>query len=148
MKLLNYKTDLGFSAGIKTDKGVLPVRGLADAYGINNLPVVMEDIVRGGNEAVASIQSLWDRAKQDGSKLTFLPDTDLTYGPCVPRPGKVICVGLNYREHAVETGSPIPEFPVLFSKFDNAIAAHEQTIHLPIDSTQMDYEAELVIVIR
>jgi 2-keto-4-pentenoate hydratase/2-oxohepta-3-ene-1,7-dioic acid hydratase in catechol pathway len=57
-------------------------------------------------------------------------------------------VGLNYRRHAEETRNPIPTTPILFGKFNNALAAHESTIELPVlQSRQFDYEAELVIVI-
>jgi 2,4-didehydro-3-deoxy-L-rhamnonate hydrolase len=65
----------------------------------------------------------------------------------VPRPGKVICVGLNYRDHAEETGQAIPEEPVLFAKFANSVLAPEATIDVPALVEQPDYEAELGVVI-
>lgn len=65
----------------------------------------------------------------------------------VPDPQKVVCVGLNYRDHAAESGMAIPREPVLFSKFPSALVGPGEPIVLPNVSTKVDYEAELVIVI-
>jgi 2-keto-4-pentenoate hydratase/2-oxohepta-3-ene-1,7-dioic acid hydratase in catechol pathway len=65
----------------------------------------------------------------------------------VPPPEKVICIGLNYRDHAIETGADIPTEPVVFSKFNTAIIADGESIVLPKVAHQVDYEAELVVVI-
>ncbi len=62
-------------------------------------------------------------------------------------PGKVICIGLNYRDHAEESGMAIPEEPVCFSKFSHAVVGPDAEIVLPSASKQVDYEAELVVVI-
>ena len=65
----------------------------------------------------------------------------------VPDPGKIVCLGLNYRDHAEESGMAIPEEPVLFSKFPSAVVGPGATIELPSVSTQVDYEADLVWVV-
>ena len=65
----------------------------------------------------------------------------------VPRPGKIICVGLNYRDHAAESNMPIPERPVLFSKFSTCVIAPGEPVVIPVTSSQVDYEAELAVVI-
>lgn len=65
----------------------------------------------------------------------------------VPRPGKVICIGLNYRDHAEESGMAIPTSPIIFSKFVTCIAAPGSPIILPEGSEQVDYEAEFAFVI-
>ncbi|HEX6986802.1 MAG TPA: fumarylacetoacetate hydrolase family protein [Planctomycetaceae bacterium] len=65
----------------------------------------------------------------------------------IPRPGKVICIGLNYRDHAAETGAEIPTEPVVFSKFATAVVGPGDEIVLPPAAKQVDYEAELVVVI-
>ena len=64
----------------------------------------------------------------------------------MPNPGKIVCVGLNYRKHAEETGAAIPESPVLFSKFTNTVAAAKEEIPLSDAATQYDYEVELAVV--
>ncbi|MGW4844400.1 fumarylacetoacetate hydrolase family protein [Nocardia brasiliensis] len=69
------------------------------------------------------------------------------YAPVVPRPGKIICVGLNYRTHITEMGRAIPEYPTLFAKFPEALVGAHDDIVLPAASTAMDWEAELAVVI-
>ena len=68
-------------------------------------------------------------------------------GPPVPRPSKVLCIGLNYRDHAIESGLPIPERPLLFSKLPTCVIGPDDPIVLPEGSEQVDYEAELGVVI-
>jgi 2,4-diketo-3-deoxy-L-fuconate hydrolase len=65
----------------------------------------------------------------------------------VPRPGKLICIGLNYRDHAAESNMPIPERPVIFSKFSTCVIAPGEPVVIPSTSQQVDYEAELAVVI-
>ena len=65
----------------------------------------------------------------------------------VPRPGKVFGVGLNYRDHAAESGQPIPETPILFPKFANSVIGPGAPIVIPPETAQPDYEAELGVVI-
>jgi 2-keto-4-pentenoate hydratase/2-oxohepta-3-ene-1,7-dioic acid hydratase in catechol pathway len=65
----------------------------------------------------------------------------------VPRPGKIVCVGLNYRDHAKETGQAIPTEPVLFSKFANSVVGPGADVVVPPEAEQVDYEAELAVVI-
>lgn len=65
----------------------------------------------------------------------------------ISQPGKIICIGLNYRDHALETNSPIPSEPVCFGKFGNTIIGPEAEIRVPAVCQEVDYEAELVVVI-
>lgn len=65
----------------------------------------------------------------------------------VPRPGKLICIGLNYRDHAAESNMAIPERPVVFSKFVTAVIAPGEAVIIPATSKQVDYEAELAVII-
>lgn len=67
--------------------------------------------------------------------------------PPVPKPNKILCIGLNYRDHAIEGNRPIPPEPVLFGKFPNTLIAHGEPIVIPKVAEKVDYEAELVIVI-
>src|SRR5699024_11382270 len=60
---------------------------------------------------------------------------------------KIICVGLNYQKHADESDMPAPEHPILFSKYKNSLSGHEEKVAIPREATQVDYEAELAIVI-
>ena len=65
----------------------------------------------------------------------------------VPRPSKIICIGLNYLDHVKESGAEIPKSPLIFSKFNTCVAASEDPILLPTGSEQVDFEAELAVVI-
>ncbi len=65
----------------------------------------------------------------------------------MPDPRKIICIGLNYRDHAAESGVPVPPEPILFSKYPTTLIGHLDRIVLPRVSQEVDYEAELVIVI-
>jgi 2-keto-4-pentenoate hydratase/2-oxohepta-3-ene-1,7-dioic acid hydratase in catechol pathway len=78
-------------------------------------------------------------------RVVALEDARLT-AP-VPRPGKLICIGLNYRDHALEQGAPVPESPIVFSKFTTSIIGPEDQVVVPAACTQPDYEAELAVVI-
>ena len=74
-------------------------------------------------------------------------DVSLTFLPPVAKPPKIICLGLNYRDHAEEAGLGIPEFPVLFGRFASSLIGHGAPIILPKVSEQLDWEAELVVVL-
>ena len=77
----------------------------------------------------------------------LVPRQDAYWFAPVPRPGKIICIGLNYRDHAAESNMAIPEKPVIFSKFSSAVVAPGEPVVLPSTSRQVDYEAELAVVI-
>jgi acylpyruvate hydrolase len=73
--------------------------------------------------------------------------SDAVLLPPIPRPGKIICLGLNYSDHAAEAGMDLPVAPELFAKFANSLIGHEMPIKLPKVSEQVDYEAEMAFVI-
>jgi len=95
------------------------------------------------DEVERNIKAL-DQAKEKG---WLVPSRDAYWFAPVPRPGKVICIGLNYRDHAAESNMPLPEKPVVFSKFSTAVIAPGEPVVLPAGSKQVDYEAELAVVI-
>jgi 2-keto-4-pentenoate hydratase/2-oxohepta-3-ene-1,7-dioic acid hydratase in catechol pathway len=65
----------------------------------------------------------------------------------VPRPGKIVCIGLNYRDHAAESGLAVPEQPVIFSKFSSCVIAPGEPVVIPTTSEKVDFEAELAVVV-
>jgi acylpyruvate hydrolase len=73
--------------------------------------------------------------------------TAVEYAPVIPEPGKVFCVGLNYRNHILEMGRDLPQYPTLFTKFADALIGAGDDIVLPPESTAVDWEAELAIVV-
>jgi len=75
------------------------------------------------------------------------PVDTLDYAPLVPRPEKIVCVGLNYRTHIQEMGRELPEYPTLFAKYARALVGAHDPVALPAGSEQVDWEAELGVVI-
>ncbi|ORW41759.1 2-hydroxyhepta-2,4-diene-1,7-dioate isomerase [Mycobacterium paraense] len=84
-------------------------------------------------------------AERDESAATEISDVVLR--PIVPNPTKVFCVGLNYRDHVLETKRELPSYPVLFPKYASSLIGARDDIVLPSESTQVDYEGEMAIVI-
>jgi acylpyruvate hydrolase len=76
-----------------------------------------------------------------------VPLDEVTLRAVVPRPAKIVCVGLNYLNHVGETGREIPEYPVLFTKFAETLTGPGDPIAVPPESSQVDYEGELAVVI-
>lgn len=77
----------------------------------------------------------------------ILPRAQVQLAAPVPRPGKVICIGLNYRDHARESGAELPKQPVVFSKFPTSVVGPEAPVVIPPGCAKADYEAELAFVI-
>lgn len=77
----------------------------------------------------------------------IFPVSDINILPPIPSPEKIICVGLNYIDHCRETGMEPPASPVIFSKYANAIVGHNDTVEIPVNSNEVDFEAELAVVI-
>lgn len=150
MILLAFRTPQGPRLGVKRPAGVLHVEQARQALmpGDASVPVTVEDVLAGGPAALAALERLVERAEAAGRGAPWwLEEPGLRYAPCVPRPPKIVCIGLNYRRHAEEAGARVPEVPVLFSKFGNSVAACGDVIPMPPDDERMDYEAELTLVI-
>jgi 2-keto-4-pentenoate hydratase/2-oxohepta-3-ene-1,7-dioic acid hydratase in catechol pathway len=136
MRLLTFQDQSGHSrAGVLVQGNVLSLEGA----GFSDLISVLA----GGAEALAKIENWIYQPPPEA----LLPWGSVTLLAPIPRPPKFICVGLNYRDHAIESGLPIPEIPVIFSKFSNTVIGPGAPIVLPKNSTKPDYEAELAFVI-
>jgi 2-keto-4-pentenoate hydratase/2-oxohepta-3-ene-1,7-dioic acid hydratase in catechol pathway len=83
----------------------------------------------------------------NSGELPVVDRDEITLEAPIPKPGKIICIGLNYRNHAIESGMEIPKSPIIFSKFLTSVAAPEAPILIPNGSEKTDYEAELAFVI-
>jgi 2-keto-4-pentenoate hydratase/2-oxohepta-3-ene-1,7-dioic acid hydratase in catechol pathway len=106
-------------------------------------PVTISDVFDGKGD-LAGLHRLVEKTKD----THFVAIDKAAFGPCVTHPEKIICVGLNYRKHAAETGNPVPKAPILFNKFNTALNHHGGVIGVSEEDAQkFDYEAELVIVI-
>jgi 2-keto-4-pentenoate hydratase/2-oxohepta-3-ene-1,7-dioic acid hydratase in catechol pathway len=147
VKLLNFVSEGQIRLGIATDFGVLDVAAVAARFQAADVPGDTRDVIRGGTAALATLRRLVQMAEDVREDGLFLPEKDLKFAPCVTNPGKIICIGLNYRRHAEETNTPVPEYPVVFFKFNNALNGHGNPVMLPPASSKVDYEAELAMVI-
>lgn len=78
---------------------------------------------------------------------SYLDSRAFRYAPAVGNPGKIVCIGLNYRSHIVETEKKIPDYPVLFSKYSNSLAGHLENIKIGEPEIKVDYEGELGVII-
>jgi len=126
MKLATVRTQAG-TAAVRVDGNDAVEIGLPDVGTLLHEP---------------DWRALAERA--DGARHRF---DSLDYAPLVPRPNKIVCVGLNYRSHILEMGRELPSYPTLFAKFAlTLIGAHDQ-ITLPVVSQEMDWEAELAVVV-
>ena len=141
MTFVTIKRGHDLSLGIKTDRGILDVKR-AEAQWKQKAPTTIDEVFqRGGGQA---LQRLVDKAQAGG---VFLAEDKIEYGPCVTNPEKIVCIGLNYRKHAAETGNPVPKAPILFNKYNTALNGHRGVIRVSKEAAeQFDYEAELVIV--
>lgn len=140
MKLLTFIKEGKQALGIKTDAGIVD----AERVGLDQ---DVMDVIAAGAEKLAEMKRRIDGLPVSSSADWLLEESSLEWGPCVTKPRKIICVGLNYRKHAEETNAPIPQYPILFNKFDNTLTGHKQPIAVPRVTKQLDYEAELAVVI-
>jgi 2-keto-4-pentenoate hydratase/2-oxohepta-3-ene-1,7-dioic acid hydratase in catechol pathway len=140
MKLLSYYVNDEIKLGIKTDDGIIDVQAVSEKTGLNPPKTVLEAI-NGGANAVDVLNQIIESSNER------INEEQIQYAPPITNPGKIICVGANYRKHAKESGLDIPTEPIYFSKFTNSLAGHGEKIELPNIVEQADYEVELVIVI-
>jgi len=142
MRFLNFHKDGEFKLGLKTQESVLDVEKASSMLGME-LPCTYDTVVNRSMGGFPQLDSLIEEALEIPE--CCLDENSLKVGPAVINPHKVICVGLNYREHAAEAGMDIPNEPVLFNKFNNSIAAPGQDIDIT-GLVRVDYEAELAFV--
>jgi acylpyruvate hydrolase len=163
MKLVTYSWKGNVALGALSDGRVVDLRrahaaalrhrGDGDELAVADLrvPGDLLGLLRGGEASMAAARRALRFAEGQGTTsraegLCYrLGDVELL-GP-VQRPGKVVCVGLNYRSHLAEIGDPTPEYPIPFHKAATSIIGHGQSIVLPRVSRQVDYEGELAVVI-
>ena len=146
LTLLSIRRGTEYRLGVKNENGVLDVVEAAKMLRMH-APATIDELLQ--NEDGPSLNALVDAAmKLKAAQKALLKEETIEFGPVVTRPEKIICVGLNYRQHAIEIGAPIPKQPVLFNKFNTTLNHHNGTIKLPVEfATKFDYEVELVMAI-
>ena len=136
MKLVQFWKDGKTSLGIETEQGIVDVAGEARRRGIP-APETMLEAIQLGEAGLELLKQL----AEDAQCYAEAPAA-----PVVTGCDKILCIGLNYRQHARECNLPLPEAPVLFNKFSNALAADGDSVCLMPEYREYDYEAELVAV--
>jgi len=133
MRLASFRTAQGASYGAVTNQGIVDLgRRLGNRY--SDLRALLE---RSGLE---------EARKAAGSSADY-KESEVTWLPVIPNPGKIVCVGLNYEEHRQETGRDKTEQPALFLRLAESQVGHKQPILRPRESKNLDYEAEIALVI-
>lgn len=136
MKIIYYKQNGQFVPGIVTDKGVIDINKYIKGKQLTDTPLTISEL--------AKLEEIYKEALNGDH---FLNIDDLVIGPCVPKPSKIICIGLNYRKHALESGMAIPTVPVVFTKYSNTLVNYGNDIPLGNEGVEFDYEVELGVVI-
>ena len=107
------------------------------------LPTDMLAFLAGGADA----KTLAEKAVASAQPSAVIQQSAVTLQAPLPRPGKILCIGLNYRDHAAESNQPIPQYPTVFAKYNNTIIGPGAAIVLPTVTEKVDYEAEFAFVI-
>ena len=133
MRLASFRTAQGASYGAVTDQGIVDLgRRLGNRY--SDLRALLE---RNGLE----------EARKAAGAAADYKESEVSWLPLIPNPGKIVCVGLNYEEHRQETGRDKTEQPALFLRLAESQVGHKQPILRPRESKNLDYEAEIAVVI-
>jgi 2-keto-4-pentenoate hydratase/2-oxohepta-3-ene-1,7-dioic acid hydratase in catechol pathway len=146
MTLLSIRSEHGDTLGIKTDHGILDVRRASLSLHLP-APLTLDELLQAGGAAELSHLLAAVKSSRHADTL-YLDEAQITHGRLFSEPGKIVCIGLNYREHADEAGEKVPAVPILFNKYNNALTNHGATIRLPTEvASKFDYEVELLVVI-
>ena len=136
MKLVNFLFKGEKNVGALLDDGVCSFKSISDKYSIS-----MVEFIEQIDELSPEVSKFID------SNPEVIPLSEIEFLPVIERPGKVLAVGLNYKDHAKETGMDLPEVPMIFTKQSTSVLGHQGEIHKPKVSDAVDYEGEMAFVI-
>lgn len=149
MRLVTYRAARGWQTGLLVGELVVDaeaVLGRDDPTGNGVTSLRTRDLLAASPSRRREAGAAAAQAARTGSGVAgALADVEL--GPPVPDPEKIFCLGLNYRDHSVETALPVESVPTVFTKFRNALAGSRTPIVLPSTSSKVDFEGELAVVI-
>jgi 2-keto-4-pentenoate hydratase/2-oxohepta-3-ene-1,7-dioic acid hydratase in catechol pathway len=134
MKLISFLRDGQPGFGCVTDKGVVDLGRLMAGEASDLKQLLDRDLVPAAKQHV-----------QDAASHVSM--NDLALLPVVPSPGKILCVGLNYHDHVLETGRAVTTHPAIFTRTPESQAAHGEDLLIPAESSQLDFEGEIALVI-
>lgn len=147
MRIISYRTNLqeAWQAGIE-DNGQVVAATAAYSYG--EQPPTVRVLLEAGPTILATVLENAREILESGDQALLTLDA-IELGAPVPDPDKIVCLCINYVDHAVETKMEIPKYPILFPKYRNSLTGPYSSIRLPhfSISTQVDYEGELAVII-
>ena len=136
MKLVNFLYKGEKNIGALLDDGVCSFKSISDKYSMS-----MHEFIEQMDDLSPEV------SKFINSNPEVIPLFDIEFLPVIERPGKVLAVGLNYKDHAKETGMDLPKVPMIFTKQSTSVLGHQGEIHKPKVSDAVDYEGEMAFVI-
>ena len=136
MKLVNFLHKGEKNIGALLDDGVCSFKSISDKYSMS-----MHEFIEQMDDLSPEV------SKFINSNPEVIPLSEIEFLPVIERPGKVLAVGLNYKDHAKETGMDLPKVPMIFTKQSTSVLGHQGEIHKPKVSDAVDYEGEMAFVI-
>jgi 2-keto-4-pentenoate hydratase/2-oxohepta-3-ene-1,7-dioic acid hydratase in catechol pathway len=153
MRLVSYRTESALRGGIQIGDNIYDTSTVAQAGGLSlddrTIDWSSTKQVIAADEQVLQVLERTAQAIKEcriNAGIALAPNT-ARLGPPIPDPDKIICLGLNYRDHAREANLAVPKVPLLFAKFRNSLIGPFDSVELPYASENVDYEAELAVVI-
>jgi len=145
LRLVRYRGKNGESYGALEDNQVICISRLAKHFN-EKFPKRLEDFISLGKKGVETVERLLEDANENDVKNAFIPTEKVALLTPIAFPPKIICLGLNYRDHIIEQNAATPDEPVIFIKPHTTIIGSNENIIKPSFVKQLDYEAELAIV--
>ncbi len=136
MQLLSFAKNDTAALGVRRNGAIVDLAAAAP-----DLPADWPSIFAGG------LLPRVEAAAGSAGDAALLPEEPAELLPPIPNPGRVICIGLNYREHAAETNAAVPDYPIVFARWPRSLVGHGQALVKPNASDKFDYEVELAVVI-
>ena len=141
MKLLTFYQNGLLRLGVKTEDGILDITAASEIA--HQLPASMDDFIN----SITARKALTTYLRNTDKVAIYHDESSLQIGPCVPHPSKIVGVGLNYHQYMINQHCSNPEFPHLFPKYPEAVRGQSEPVVIPFNSEQIDFEAELAVVI-
>lgn len=148
MRLVTYKAGGSWRAGVLVGNAVVDAAAAAEVAGLPGKDWTSNrKLLAAGGERLRQLELGAAKLLEGGGNVDVHALGDVRLGPPVVDPEKIVCLGLNYAEHATESAMEAPEAPMLFAKYRNSLVGQEEAIVLPRASEKVDYEGELAVVI-
>jgi 2-keto-4-pentenoate hydratase/2-oxohepta-3-ene-1,7-dioic acid hydratase in catechol pathway len=138
MKIVSFQKKDGPALGVLDGNEVIDLSAVA-----KSLPRDLKTLLQGGSKAMGAVK----KAAADAKPRARLAAGKVKFLPPIANPTKIVCLGLNYRDHAIETNNPIPKHPIIFLRTASTLTGHKSPMLMPAVSKMYDYEAELAVII-